>query len=78
MMMATVYPFLTKFIKFGFSQPGAENFFIELMDKAVKFREESKIQRMDYLDHLINLKKKKEISGEFLAFKSEIFYLIVF
>jgi hypothetical protein len=64
MMLNSIYPFLSKFLKFTFTQPGAEKFFIELMDNAIKYREESKIQRMDYLDHLVNLKKKKEISGE--------------
>lgn len=65
MMLTTVYPFLKKFLKIGFSQPGAENFFIDLMEKAIKNREESKTQSLDYLDHLMNLRRKKEISGEF-------------
>jgi hypothetical protein len=65
LILTTIYPFLSRFIKFGLSSPGAEQFFIDLMDKAIKFREESKIQRMDYLDHLVGLKRKKEISGEF-------------
>lgn len=65
MMLTTIYPFLTKFHKFRFTKIGAENFFIELMEKAIKHREESKVQSMDYLDHLMNLKRKKKISGEF-------------
>lgn len=64
MMLTTIYPFLSKYLKYGFSQPGAEQFFIDLMEHAVKQREESKIKRVDYLDHLMNLKSKKEISGE--------------
>jgi hypothetical protein len=66
MLLNTIYPFLN--LKFAFSNPGAEQFFIDLMDKSIKFREESKIQRMDYLDHLVGLKRKKEISGEFWEF----------
>lgn len=64
MLLRTLYPFLGRWLKFSFSRPGAENFFIELMSKAMKHREETKIQRIDYLDHLMNLKNKKEISGE--------------
>lgn len=65
MMLTTVYPFLKNILKLGFSQPGAENFFIDLMEKAIKNREESTTQSLDYLDHLMNLKRKKEISGKF-------------
>lgn len=65
MTLNQIYPLLNKYLKFGFSQPGAEKFFIDLMADAIKYREENKIQRADYLDHLINLKKKKEITGEF-------------
>jgi hypothetical protein len=65
MMITTIYPFLEKYLKLAFAQPGAEKFFIDLMLKAIQHREESKIQRMDYLDHLVGLKKKKEISGDF-------------
>lgn len=64
MMLTTIYPFLSKFLKFNFSSPDADKFYIELMNQAVKFREENKIQRPDYLDYLMNLKIKKEISGE--------------
>ena len=69
MMLTTVYPFLKKILKLGSSQPGAENFFIDLMSQAIKNREESTTQSLDYLDHLMNLKRKKEISGEFKVFK---------
>lgn len=64
MMLNTMYPFLEKFVKFSFSKPGAEKFFSDLMVQAIKYREDNKIQRSDYLDYLINLKNKKAISGE--------------
>lgn len=63
-MITTIYPFLSKYLKLSFSQPGAEKFYIDLMNEAIKYREESKIQRVDYLDHLLNLKNKKELSGQ--------------
>lgn len=46
-----------------FAQPDAESFFTGLMNDAIKSREESKVQRADFLDHLINLRNKKEVSG---------------
>lgn len=64
MTLTKIYPFLSKHLKFGFSQPGAENFFIDLMSDAIKNRERNKIKRVDYLDHLINLKNKKQITGK--------------
>ena len=64
-MLTTIYPFLCKYLKFSFSRPGAENYYIDLMNEAMQKREESKVQRVDYLDHLMNLKRKKEISGQF-------------
>lgn len=80
MMLRTIYPFLSKYLKFGFSQPGAEKFFIELMDKAMKHRITSNIQRVDYLDHLLTLKKKKEISGEvfnFISFQIALLFQLI-
>lgn len=62
-MLKTVYPFLGRFLKLKFGKAGVEKFFVDLMDNAVKNREQSKVQRADFLDHLMNLKNKKEISG---------------
>lgn len=62
-LITMIYPFMSRYLKFNFSRPGAEKFFIDLMSKAIKHREENKIQRIDYLDHLVNLKNKKQISG---------------
>ena len=64
MTLWNIYPFLEKFLKFGFAQPGAEKFFSDLMKSSMKQREESDIKQIDYLDHLITLKNRKEISGE--------------
>lgn len=68
-MITTIYPFLKKYLKFNFSNAESAKYFTDLMSKAMKYREESKIQRIDYLDHLINLKNKKEISGQLTFIK---------
>lgn len=62
-MLTTIYPFLSKYLKHSFAGADAAEYYMNLMNQAMQRREESKIQRIDYLDHLMNLKKKKEISG---------------
>lgn len=44
-----------------------EDFFVYLMDEAIKYRMNHGIERDDFLSHIINLKKKKNISGNLLA-----------
>ena len=55
-------PALKKFCRLKLTPREIEEFFIKLMDDAVVYREESKIDRDDYLAFLIALKKKKEIA----------------
>ncbi|CRK97114.1 CLUMA_CG010454, isoform A [Clunio marinus] len=66
-LLMQIYPFLKKYLKLSFSKEGADQFFIALMNNAIKHRQENKIQSADYLDHLMNLKNKKEISDHDLA-----------
>lgn len=40
-----------------------EEFFIYLMEEALKYRSENGIERDDFLNHIIQLRKKKGISG---------------
>ncbi|KAG5669104.1 hypothetical protein PVAND_017001 [Polypedilum vanderplanki] len=66
-MLNSLYPFLLKHYKFSFSQPGSQKFFFDLMDNSIKHREASGVKCMDYLDHLLTLKQKREISDQALA-----------
>lgn len=63
MMITTIYPFLKKWFKFSLTKPGAQEFFADLMNSAMKHRETNNIKTADFLDHLVTLKKKKEIDG---------------
>lgn len=65
MTLWSIYPFLRRFLKFGFAQPGAEKFFFDLMESSMKQREASDIKQIDYLEYLIGLKNRKEINGKF-------------
>lgn len=41
-----------------------QDFFVYLMDEAIKYRVEHGIERDDFLSHIISLRNKKGISGE--------------
>ncbi|XP_055612264.1 probable cytochrome P450 28d1 [Uranotaenia lowii] len=56
------FPKLAKFFNMSVLTKDVEQFFINLMEQAVNFRESSPNKRSDYLDYLINLKNKKEIT----------------
>lgn len=55
------FPILKKVINMRFTPPDLEEFFTNLMDQALKYREENDVKREDFLDYLIQLKKKKNI-----------------
>lgn len=59
MFLVASIPILKKIIDMRFTQKDIEKFFIDLMDQALKYREDNKIQREDFLDYLIQLRKKK-------------------
>jgi len=62
MTITSLYPFLKNYLKISFCKPEAQGFFIQLMQDALSYREKHKIERADYLDYLLNLKKKKAIA----------------
>lgn len=66
-MFCAIYPFLSKYLKISFSQPGSIDYFTKIMANAVNARAESKILKGDYLEYLMNLTVKKEIGLEDLA-----------
>lgn len=55
----TIFPFLKKIWKVPFCKKNVEDYFIRLLNDAVQFREESKIERNDYLNFILELKKRK-------------------
>lgn len=60
-------PFLKKFMTVQFSKPEVQGFFTNLMQQALEYREKSKVHREDFLDYIINLRKKKHISDTEMA-----------
>lgn len=52
-----------------------QEFFVDLMDQAIKYRNENDIQRDDFLAHIISLRTKKGISDIEMASHGVTFFL---
>jgi len=62
MVLIESFKFLKRFIKIQFTEKEIQQFFVDLMRQALKYRDENKIQREDFLDYVIQLRNKKHIS----------------
>lgn len=62
MFIASAVPILRKVINLRFVPLEVQDFFVNLMEQALLYRKENNVVREDYLDYLIELKKKKNIS----------------
>lgn len=63
MFLVSSIPVLKKFINMKFTPDDVEKFFINLMEQALKYREDNKIHREDFLDYLIQIRNKKGITN---------------
>lgn len=70
-----IFPFITKFYTMPLVSKETETFFTQLMKDAIKIRENTGEQRDDYLDYLLELKKKKNISDLDMAAHTITFFL---
>lgn len=71
----TNFPTLAKLFQIGIVSKSMEKFFTDLMKKAILHREASEINRVDYLDFLMSLRNKKEISELDMAAHGVTFFL---
>uniref|UniRef100_A0A182XUU0 Uncharacterized protein n=1 Tax=Anopheles quadriannulatus TaxID=34691 RepID=A0A182XUU0_ANOQN len=62
MLVTTFFPSVKKFYKFTFIPKDTEQFFIRIMQDAIRYRKENKINRTDFLDHLLQLQDRKQIT----------------
>lgn len=62
LFLITTFKFLQGYIKAQFTQKEVQHFFVDLMKQALKYRESNNIQREDFLDYVIQLRNKKNIS----------------
>ena len=61
MFLVAGIPILKKVISMRFIKEDIEKFFIDLMKQALQYRKDNNVQREDFLDFLIQLRKKKGI-----------------
>lgn len=63
MFLVSAMPILKRFINMKFTTEEIENFFVDLVEQALKYREKNKIQREDFLNFLLQLQKKRDIKS---------------
>ncbi|ETN65022.1 cytochrome P450 [Anopheles darlingi] len=68
-------PTLKRFYKFTFIPKATQEFFIRIMRDAIRFRRDNKINRTDYLDHLLQLQDRKQITDIDMAGHGVSFFL---
>lgn len=62
MTILSIIPYFLDFFKISMVTEINQNFFIKLMNDAMKYREDNNIERDDYMNYLIKLKKKIGLS----------------
>lgn len=61
-LLRSMFPKVAKALNIGMIPKSVEQFFTNLMSEAIRYREANSIKRVDYLEHLINLRNKKKIT----------------
>ncbi|XP_052891950.1 probable cytochrome P450 28a5 [Anopheles moucheti] len=62
LLITAFCPSVKNFYKFTFIPKDTEEFFIRIMQDAIRYRRENKINRTDFLDHLLQLQERKQIT----------------
>lgn len=75
LMIFGMFPFLKKLFKAAFIAKDVEVFFTDLMNQALRYRKDNNINRLDYLDYLIQLKEKKGLTELDLAAHTVTFFV---
>jgi cytochrome P450 len=73
-ILLSIFPWINNIYKIKFVTKEVNDFFMNIMEQAVKLRESSNIKREDYLAHLIDLKKKKSLSSLEMASHAVTFF----
>ncbi|XP_052869184.1 probable cytochrome P450 28a5 [Anopheles cruzii] len=75
LLVAAFCPSVTRFYKFTFIPKTTEEFFIRIMRDAIRYRRENKVNRTDYLDHLLQLQDRKQLTDIDMAGHGVSFFL---
>lgn len=73
--VTAVVPMLRKLYSMPFVSKKVENFFRNLMSEAIQMRKQSNVEQNDYLNYLMELQKKKNISELDMAAHTITFFL---
>lgn len=74
-MLTTFFPIIKRFWKKAFVPKKAENFFINLTMESVRMRDEGNNQRDDFMNYVLNLRNKKNLSDVDIAAHAITFFL---
>lgn len=74
-LLVQMFPFIQKIYKISFVPKRVESFFVQLMEDAIKLRSEQTIDRDDYLNYLLVLKKKKNLPNIEMVAHTMTFFL---
>lgn len=74
-MLVELFPFVTKFYRMAVVPKTVEQFFTQILIDAIKMRKEQNIERDDFVNYLLELRKKKEISDVEMAANTVTFFL---
>lgn len=60
-------PFLRSFWQIQITKSNVENFFVNLTNQAIDFRQKSGITQTDFLEQVIQTKDRKNLTGDSLV-----------
>lgn len=73
--ICTLFPFVKRFWKMPFASKHVDEYFITLMTDAIEMRKKLNIERNDYLNYLLELQRKKNLSKLDMAGHTMSFFL---
>lgn len=74
-VVQSIAPFVRRFVKLSLIPKRIEDFFVGLMGEAIRTRKANGTRQSDYLDYLIGLQEKKEISVLDMAAHGVTFFI---
>lgn len=74
-MLATFFPIVKRFWKKAFIPKKTEDFFVKLTMDAIKMRSDEKNQREDFINYILHLRNKKNLSDIEMAAHAITFFL---
>lgn len=75
LVLTTFFPIIKRFWKKAFIPKKTENFFMKLTMDAVRMRDEANNQREDFMNYVLNLRNKKNLSDIDIAAHAITFFL---